>query len=48
VLMDGSWNGSVVERILGSRPRLTDITVSRLACLREERYITLDSREAKA
>jgi hypothetical protein len=26
-----------------SRPRLTDISVSRLACLREERYITLDS-----
>jgi hypothetical protein len=27
VLMDGSWNGLVVERILGSRPRLTDIAV---------------------
>jgi hypothetical protein len=43
VLMDGSWNGLVVDRILGSRPRLTDISVSRLACLRVERYITLDT-----
>jgi hypothetical protein len=29
VLMDGSWNGLVVDRILGSRPRLTDIAVRR-------------------
>jgi hypothetical protein len=40
---EAQYNDEDAGRLLASRPLLTDMSVSRLACLREERYITLDS-----